>query len=650
MKPIRLILPALLAAGACLAYAGFASAPSAGQARAAAAPPAAVKRPVLISGVVDAADSQPIPVPPSNSSPVVLRNFVEEGTLVKAGDVVLRIDSAEAASVTQLKIDSEQAAATAAKETADLEVLAVNAERALAEAAAALAKAKVDAALPRSQISGLDYDRYQAEGERALRDLEVKRQASATAAEAVVRRRADAALQARHRQILIDFNTARQELVQVRATRDGVVVHGYSEWRGERYDEGSSAYPGNTVGHVMGNGAMRVHAWAAEADRPFLSQGQAVRLSFDALPGKALEGKIASIAGAPAPRAAWGNARYFKLDIDMPARHGLALVAGMSVLVEPAAPGSAPAATPARPGAEELKIEGEIATRGAIPISPPSIPEVWQYQLAQLAPESAMVKAGQPMATFEANTVTTQMESRQAILKEKQSTLLKVRLDHGDAERTAELAVAEAQSNAERARRKASQPKELIRRIDYDKLVIERRLGEELAALALRQRDAQQRARQAEITALVTEVARQQGAIAVLTKGMASMMIPAPRDGLMVYRTQWNGDKVAVGNQVWMGMSVANLADPDKMYVQAKVPEVQAAGVQVGQLANVTVQGSNTALKARVVALGRTFHGKSKSQPVIVRDLELEFDTRPRDLKPGAAVQVHLMPLKGKAS
>lgn len=647
MKKSALVIAVVLVPAAYFGIAAVGSGRTAQHAIAAAASPAPLQRPLLITGVVDASDSQPIQVPPSNSSPVVLRNFVDEGVLVKKGDVVLRIDSQEAASIRQLQIDAAQAAATASKETADLEVKAVEAERALAEARAAMDKAKVDAALPRSQISGLDFDRYQGERERAERDLDVKNKASATAADAVQRQRNDAALQAQQRQLLIDFNIARQEQAQVRAARDGVVVHGYSEWRGERYDEGASGFPGNAVGYVMGSGGMRVQAWAAEADRPFLSLGQVVRLSFDALSGQSLDASIKAIAGAPTSRAAWGSARYFRVDIDLPP-NTLPLVAGMSVLVERAtarAPAGAALAAPAA-----LQIDGEIASRSALPIAPPAIPNVWQYTLAQLAPEGTLVKPGDLIATFDANSVTTEIETGRATLKEKQSTLAKIRLDHAEAERAAELAVAEAASNFERAKRKAMQPKELIRRVDYDKLVIDRALAEQLAALALRQRDAQARARKAEISALTSEVARHEGAIALLVKGKQAMTIKAPRAGMVVYRTQFSGEKFAVGTQLWKGLSVATLADQDKLIVQAKVPEMQAAGVHVGQSARVTVQGANAALNAKVVALGRTYHGKSKSQPVIVRDLELEFDHPPKGLKPGAAVQVSLQPTKGKAA
>lgn len=608
---------------------------------------APARRPLLLTGTVDAQDSQAILVPPSNSSPVVLRNFVPEGTMVRAGDVILRIDSQEAASVRQMKIEAEQALARADKETADLEVAAVAADRALVTAKATLAKAKVDAVLPKSQISGLDYDRYQAELERAERDLDVKKKASASAADAIERRRSDGELETQKLQVNIAFNVARQEQVQVRAVRDGVVVHGYSEWRGERYDEGSSAFPGNTVGQVMGAGKMKVRAFALEADRPFIRKGQRVRLGFDALPAASLQGSITQIASAPEARVSWGNARYFRVDIELPDTHALPLVAGMSVLIEPLdAPKEKAIAANA---AADLKIDGEVASRTAFPVSPPSIPDIWQYSLAQLAPEGTPVKAGDTLATFEANEIRTQMEMRSSGLKEKLSALAKVKLDHAEGERSAELAVAEAQSNQERAQRKALQPKELIRRIDYDKLVIERVLAEEMALLAVRERDAKARARKAEVAALASEITQHQNAIALLTEGQARMTVKAPRDGMIVYRPQFNGEKFAVGGQVWMGLSVATLADQNQLIVQAKVPEVQSAAVTVGQLARVTVPGSNVDLSAKVSSLGRTYHGKSRSQPVVVRDLELEFDSVPKGIKPGTAVQVTLLPPKGKA-
>jgi hypothetical protein len=56
------------------------------------------------------------------------------------------------------------------------------------------------------------------------------------------------------------------------------------------------------------------------------------------------------------------------------------------------------------------------------------------------------------------------------------------------------------------------------------------------------------------------------------------------------------------------------------------------------------VSGSRQALTARVTRLGRAFHSKSAAQAIVVRDVQLEFDAAPKDLKPGAAVQVELLP------
>jgi multidrug resistance efflux pump len=649
MRRLLIIGTPIAAAGVAALFLLAKAAPSAPPSMLPATPAVHGKRPVLLTGQVESADSQTIFVPPSNSSPVVLRQFVAEGTAVRAGDLVLQIETQGAQNLRQLEIEAEQARARAALETANLEVAALDAEKALANARAALGKARVDAALPKGQISALDFDRYQGERERATRDLEVKEKAFASASQAVARRSADAELETKKLQLNMAFAKASLAQSEVRATRDGIVVHGFSEWRGERFDEGSSAYPGNAAGQVIGAGQMSVRAWALEADRPFLNEGQAVRLGFDALPGASLAGQISKIASAPTARASWGNGRYFQVDVALPSGHGVPLVPGMSVLIEAmdtvdAKPAEAAQLQP-QPQPQpvpDLTLEGEIAAQVSTPVSPPTIPDIWQYTLAQLAPEGSIVQPGQPIAVFSAPEVATQLDSKGSALKEKQRALDKMRLDQSEADRAGDLAVSEAQASAEKAARKATQPKELIRRVDYDKLVIERTLQAQLAELASRQRLAQGRERKAELSGLNSEISQLHNDLDVLGKGQKALMVPAARSGMVLYRPQFSGEKFAVGSQVWMGLSVATLADPEHLIVNAKVPEVQAAQVSVGQAARIDVPGANLALTAHVTALGRTYHGKSRTQPVVVRDVELQFDSVPKGLKPGAAVQVAL--------
>ncbi|KQY15534.1 hypothetical protein ASD28_24335 [Massilia sp. Root133] len=607
---------------------------------------AADTRPVLITGEVEALDSQTIFVPPSNASPIVVRSFLAEGTQVRKGDIVLRIDSASTTNIDQLRMDRERARAKADSETATLEVAAIEAEKALVNAQALLAKARVDAALPKQQIMALDYDRYQAALGQATRDLAIKQDNLKNARAAVARRKEDGALEVKKLQINEAFQLAQVAQSEVRATRDGIVVHGYSPFNGERMDEGSTAWPGNAAGTVLGDGHMVVTAWVLEADRPYLRDGQAVALRFDALPDVVVAGKLAGITSAPEARPRWGIGRYFRARIALPDDHGLPLVAGMSVQVEPLAPGAAAAgvrqAKAAAPAA--LAIEGEIASRRTMPVSPPTIPHVWNYKLAFLAPEGSMVQAGQPIAVFESTDVMNQLISLQGTLKERERALDKLQLDQAEADRAGVLAQAEAQSNAEKAARKATMPKELIRRVDYDKLVIDRAEKAQLATLAQAQYEAQRRARQAERAGLQSDAAQLRAKIASLVKGQAALTVLAPRRGLVLHRIGFNGEKFAIGSQVWVGLSVATLADPDQLGVNARVPEAQAAGVRKGQAARVVVAGTRQTLAAHVTGLGRAFHSKSAAQAVVIRDVELEFDAPAKDLKPGAAVQVELLP------
>lgn len=291
---------------------------------------------VMLTGEVQAIDAQPIYTPQANTIPVVIRYFVPEGERVGKGDVVLRIDPAgSAGQVRELESQIEQARAKMAKEIAELRVKAVDAELALADAEAALATAKIDAAIPEALISGLDHDRYQGELDRARRERDLKRRELDVARAEVGRRRQDGELEIRKLQAQRDYHAARIRGAEVRADRDGVVVHGFNNnWIGGRIDEGSSTFPGSRAGEVVSGGAMRVRAWALVPDRRGLEIGQDVQLFFDALPGRRAQGRITAISGAPEERPVWGEGRYFTVDIELSGAHELPLLPGMSVRVD----------------------------------------------------------------------------------------------------------------------------------------------------------------------------------------------------------------------------------------------------------------------------------------------------------------------------
>jgi multidrug resistance efflux pump len=604
-----------------------------------------LERAVILTGEVQAVGAQSIVVPPSQSSPVVIRYFVPEGQSVKKGDTVLRIDvSGGGQTETQVQQQLEQAKARAAKEIANFRVAAIDAELALALAKAAAEKAAVDAKLPKQFLSALDYDRYQNEAKRSASDRLQKQKALDAANVVLSNAQSDAEAEQKKLGIELAYAKTVLQRSEVLASMDGIVTHGFSEWRGRRIDEGESAMPGNEAGKVVAGDQREIIAYALEADRPFLAVGQDVAVFIDALLDKRLDAKISDISQTPETRNVWGTGRYFKLRIAITAQQSVGLVPGMSVRIEPSKQVSTSAMRPTN-APSPVMLEGEISARVKSSIAPPVIRDVWQLTLVMLATEGSMVKKGQPVAIFDGTTLQNNLAEKQRKLDEVQKQLRQLELSHAEAEKQSAISSAEAKANLERAERKASQPAELIKRVDYDKLVIERTLGAETLRLSLEKQSAQSQARAAEQAEKNVELSLLKSEIDTLEAAKAKLSVSANNDGIVIHGQAFNGDKFTTGSQVFQGLSVASVADPSTLRVDAAVSEVDASRVKVGQSANVSFGTSGSVLSAKVVALGNVFRRKGRTQPTIVRDVLLEFNdanSLPAELKPGVAVQVQI--------
>ena len=602
-------------------------------------------RPAVISGEIHAVDAQPILTPPSDSSPVVLRSFVAEGQPVRKGDVVLSIDGGQAASNTrQFKSERLQAAARADKEVAALEVAAIDAERKLRISEATLDKARIDAAIPREHLAALDFDRYRGALQQAERELEVARNEWTAAVSAVNRRREDRQIELAQFDEKIAYWEAQAHASEVRAERDGVVVHGFDKWRGSRFDEGSSSYPGQRVGDVIGAGQTRlgVRAYALEVDRRAFSVGDPVQLYFDSAPGRVQSAQISRIAGAPQAKAEWGEGRYFQIDIELPENFDLPLRSGSSVRVVKGETSPTPVAFEL---AATRRFEGEIVALESSAISPPAIENLWQLTLTQLVPDGSVVTEGQVVAEFDGSDLMRQLAEKQGSLNEKRSQLERLRLELAERERTERIATAEQAAALEKARRKASQPATLLSAMAYRKLAIERVQAEAEMDIVTRREVLAARQRQAEREELEAGVDLLEQEVATLSEGLGALSIKAPRAGVMLHLSNWQGEKFDVGSSVFRGMAVAQIPDLSRLAVSMQVPERQIERVQIGQRVQVSVEGGAvSALSGTVSEIGRVVRSRSRANPIPVVDVRIDLDRIPEGakLKPGLPVRVDL--------
>jgi multidrug resistance efflux pump len=604
----------------------------------------------VFSGEVRSDDAQSIFTPPSNSSPVVLRYYIPDGTRVKPGDTILRIDAAQAATqVRKAETDTQEAQAKIDKEVADLQLKAADAELAAIDAQAALDTALVDAALPKTLISALDYDRYQAERVRTDRDATAKRQALADAQAAAARRREDGKLEFEKLRVTQAFYQAQVDAAEVRAERAGVVVHGFSMvsfggQAGGRFEEGSSSFPGMEVGQIVDMGKVHVRAYVFAPDRAGLALGQKVQLNFDALPRRAGEGTITSIAGAADVKPEWGEGRYFVVEIELAAATAaLPLRPGMSVRVDSAddAKSSAPMDV-ARSGAAVIA-DGEVYARSTAAISPPQVEDLWMLTVTQMATDGKLVKKGDALVSFDGGEVLKQLNAKQNELTEKLRTQEKLRLELAEKARMERVTAAEAHADAVKAQRKAAQPESALAAVEYKKLVIARRKAEQHETLsrehervAAEERAAEQRVADADAARLKNEVERMRASVDALN-------VKAPRDGLFLHASNWKGEKIDIGTQAFRGQSVGDIPDLATLAVRVRLPERELARVAAGDAARVLLDGG-ASLAGHVDDVGLSVHSKSRVEPVPVVDLRVVLDGDTKSLKPGQAVRVEIVP------
>jgi multidrug resistance efflux pump len=291
-----------------------------------------------------------------------------------------------------------------------------------------------------------------------------------------------------------------------------------------------------------------------------------------------------------------------------------------------------------------MMLDGELFARRSSAILPPAIDDLWQLNITQLAPDGKAVKQGDVVVTFDGGEVQKNLLAKQSTLKEKQAEFEKLTLDLDERERNERLATQEQRARLEKAQRKATQPVELLRRVDYQKLVIEReqaeaqmRLTAQREVLAAEQRRQERRLLQSEIDLLQADVA-------LLTASLAALRVSAPRDGVMLHKSNFQGEKFDVGSQIWRGQAVAEIPDPGTLAVRAVLPERDLTRLQPGARARVSIEGgAGRALSARVEDIGRVVRSKSRVQPVPILDVTLTLEGDLDGLKPGQPVRVEIL-------
>ncbi|MFK7957416.1 MAG: efflux RND transporter periplasmic adaptor subunit [Lysobacterales bacterium] len=288
-----------------------------------------------------------------------------------------------------------------------------------------------------------------------------------------------------------------------------------------------------------------------------------------------------------------------------------------------------------------VSASGIVASANALRFGPPPS-RSWRLTITQLAAEGSVVSKGDVLAKFDASSTDDRVRTLKGELNAKRSELkstLEIQAQQIEEEK---VQLADAQSQADKAARKADVDGALFASLEYKKLLEEKRAAtdqyqRQQARLALTQR-----VRESQIAELEADVRRLESELAGAERELASFTILAPQSGVVIVGTNNEGQKLDVNEPVNPGMTVVRLADSEKLIVQAEVPEFAAASIAIGQPAiiNIDAAGGNE-MASSVIEVASIVRRQSKYSQAMIRDVTLELTSQDISrLRPGMSAKI----------
>lgn len=272
--------------------------------------------------------------------------------------------------------------------------------------------------------------------------------------------------------------------------------------------------------------------------------------------------------------------------------------------------------------------------------TPPSTS--WSQTISYLAPEGKKVKKGELLVQFSSSRQEERVKEYTDELKIRNGELASLIQQQAQEIEQEKLDLAEAESVADKARRKTELPADIIPSTEYERLVEERRLAEIVVAELRKRKVAAERARVAKRAAFETSIRRLESRVAGAQKILDRLTVYSPRDAVVIIGTDYQMEKLDVNSRAHPGLVVVYLIDESKLAVKAHVPENLATRLKLNQTARITADNVGGAdLSGVIDSIGNTVRRESQFSQSIIRDFMIKFgSTPPESLKVGMAVKV----------
>lgn len=289
----------------------------------------------------------------------------------------------------------------------------------------------------------------------------------------------------------------------------------------------------------------------------------------------------------------------------------------------------------------EVEVAGTLEAVDSHLLGPPAVPSMWNFKIASLAPEGAEVKAGTPVLRFDTSELQRLLQEKMAERDSAATELDKKRVDLERTLRDLELKLAEARARLRKAELKVDVPEGL----EAANVLAGARHDRDLAAAEVdslaRRLELKRQAGRAEITALREKRDRAEERVTEIQDYVQRLTVRAPRDGTVIYVTDWRGDKRKVGDDVWQAAKVVEIPDLTRMQARGQVDESDAGRLAVGQPVRLRLDAHpESEYRGRVEEIARAVTRKDRGNPLKQVELVIALEeTDPERMRPGMRFQ-----------
>ena len=288
-----------------------------------------------------------------------------------------------------------------------------------------------------------------------------------------------------------------------------------------------------------------------------------------------------------------------------------------------------------------VEVAGTLRSTDSTMIGPPQIPTMWSYKIAFMVPEGMEVRAGTPVVRFDPSTLERELLDKIAERDQADSELEKKRVELAGTLRAQELRLAEARATLRRSELKVDVPEDLSAAKElYEAQVDHAVAAEEVASLAARI-DLERRAGQAELASLAEKRRRAAVRVEEIQTYVDRMTVRAPRDGTVIYESDWQGTKVKVGDEVWQMRKVLEIPDLSSMEAEGRVEEADSGRLAVGQRVTFRLDAHpQVEFTGRVRAIGKSVQRRDRGAPVKEVEVVIGLETTDTErMRPGMRFQ-----------